>query len=684
MKRYTFEDIEVISDLMAGVLKDTVKSFRNLNPDNDSVIAICLPPSPELIFTLFAIEKVGAAYVPIDASFPEDRVFKIIKDCKPILVISDHHTNYVTKFDIVKEQVKIMSIQDLMNQAAERKAQEEALPEEILQEEEEEESLPLKEPLEPLPGPANLAERTAVVLYTSGSSGEPKGVRLSHRVLLNRLNWQWEQYPYNINEICVFKTSMTFVDSVAEIFGPLLQGIPLIVFDKHITAQPTVFIEKISHYKITRVTVVPSLLRAIFQTLTLIEKTASQNLLSSVKLWICSGEPLQFDLLAEFFEIFPRKHTLANFYGSTELTADVTAMTYNSREEAYKMIMDKKVPIGTPIDNAVIYVLDQELNMAEFGEIGEIYVAGYCLCSGYVGGTGSEKFVENPYTRTRTYKTMFKTGDFGRISETQDGSRVLFYEGRVDSQIKVRGQRIDLAEVQLAFSEIKLVSKVAVLCYHPGEEDQLVIAYVVPAESGVTLERLDPMLEKRLKDYERPIIKFVEHIPLLVNGKTDRQRLLTMFETEMLQREEFDDWTSLDLPPDRTEQVKVLLKVMSEVTLTSVETLAENFDNSFFNVGGTSLNAVAVVLKLRQHNLTISIAEFASAKTIRHVLLAISDVGPTETAEEVGSDARSSGGAEQEHDDIASKVGTSHGGTSHALKWTVVPLTDEHKEVATQ
>ncbi|CAL8104334.1 unnamed protein product [Orchesella dallaii] len=613
-KRFTFKDIEETSTRLAEVIKESVKNTKNLNPDNDSVIAVCLPPSEKLIFVLFAIHKIGATYVPIDVSFPEDRVFKIVKDCKPLLIISDHQTKYVGKFGIVKEQNKVVTVQDLLTQVAEKSSETEAGPA----------STSSKLAFSPLPGLPIVAERAAIILYTSGSSGEPKGVRLGHRAVMNRLSWQWQEFPYTPDEVCAFKTSLTFVDSVPEIFGPLLQGYPIVIFEKHVVSEPPIFMEKLSLHKITRVTLVPSLLRAIFQTLTLTDTAHGIGLLSTVKLWICSGEPLPFDLVSEFFELYPRRYTLANFYGSTEITGDVTYVAYNTREEAYKKVVEKKIPIGVPVHNTVIYVLDKEMNMAENGDVGEIYVAGYNLASNYVGGANPDKFVENSYTRTTAFKTLYRTGDYGRIGRTQDGTRMLFYEGRVDSQIKVRGQRIDLAEVELALSEIHLIQKVVVLCYRPGQEEQMILAYVVPLEPSVTIDRLEPMIAKRLRDYERPIIKFVDNIPLLVNGKTDRQRLLKMFEKQLNHKEEFEDWNTLDIPETKVHETKVLFRVMAEVTGTSVETLAENIDNSFFNVGGTSLNAVTVVVKLRAHHLFISLRDFVHAKNIRHILLAVS------------------------------------------------------------
>lgn len=184
--RYTFMELENISDKMAEILKETLKSIRNQNPDSDSVIAICIPPSSKLIFVLFAIYKIGACYVPIDVSFPEDRVFKIVKDCKPILIISDHHANCLSKFDIVKEQAKVLSTQDLMNQVNGKMEQDSAADHSAEDDEEEGDTtdaeltqldIQMKDnnnskskttPIAPLGGHPVLAERTAIVLYTSG------------------------------------------------------------------------------------------------------------------------------------------------------------------------------------------------------------------------------------------------------------------------------------------------------------------------------------------------------------------------------------------------------------------------------------------------------------------------------------------------------------------------------------
>lgn len=141
-------------------------------------------------------------------------------------------------------------------------------------------------------------------------------------------------------------------------------------------------------------------------------------------------------------------------------------------------------------------------------------------------------------------------------------------------------------------------------------------------------------IEKTLREYERPIIRLLNEIPLLVNGKTDRQRLLKMFEAEIRNGEEFDNWESLALPPEKLDLAKVLLQTISQVTGTSLQTIAENFDDSFFNVGGTSLNTVVVIVKLREQNYYISIPEFTSARSIREILMCISAIDQVENIDD--------------------------------------------------
>ena len=187
----------------------------------------------------------------------------------------------------------------------------------------------------------------AAVFYTSGSTGIPKGVRLDHKTILQRLNWQSIRYPYGLQEVGCFKTSLTFVDSISEIWGPILSGQSLHIVPKQVLQDTEKLIEVLEDAKITRLVLVPSLLKAILTVLKYREATSNgPPILTNLKMWICSGEVISSELLLEFYQVFPEGTKICNFYGSTEVMGDVTYAEFESRTEVKDSLLDNKVPIG--------------------------------------------------------------------------------------------------------------------------------------------------------------------------------------------------------------------------------------------------------------------------------------------------------------------------------------------------
>ena len=291
----------------------------------DKIVAVCLHPSIDMIVSLLAIFKSGAAYLPIEPSFPADRVSHILQDSKPAVLISSSSVLQSSSFASVVETSSV-HVYDL------------DLTESI--EEEEERSVEL---------PAD-GKTLAVVLYTSGSTGIPKGVRLQHRTILHRLSWQWNTFPYSADEVGCFKTALTFVDSIAEIWAPLLIGVPVHIVPKAVTQDTQRFIDLLDRCEISRLVLVPSLLKAIL-TLLKSEPERDSTPLKRLKIWVCSGEILTSQLLLEFYDVFPAGTIMCNYYGSTEVMGDVTYAVFDSKEQVLDALVDNKVPIGT------IYVL---------------------------------------------------------------------------------------------------------------------------------------------------------------------------------------------------------------------------------------------------------------------------------------------------------------------------------------
>nr|XP_045596856.1 mycosubtilin synthase subunit C-like [Procambarus clarkii] len=278
----TYHHLNERANKLARCILKRLLSSRCSNPDGDRVVAVCMAPSSHLVTSLLAIHKAGAAYLPLEVMFPEARVTHILKDSKPALLLAHGHppaihTDHTSPQ--LKNNVPILHLEDLQAEIDLERG----------------DDLTAQEV-----GVALTGSSIAAIFYTSGSSGIPKGVRLSHRALLNRLAWQWQTFPYQKEEVCCFKTTLTFADSIGEIFGPLLTGHQVVVIPKAVTRAVDEMVAVLEKEKVGRLVLVPSLLRSI-----LLHCSADESpKLSSLRLWVCSGEVLTSDLLHSFFETF--------------------------------------------------------------------------------------------------------------------------------------------------------------------------------------------------------------------------------------------------------------------------------------------------------------------------------------------------------------------------------------------
>ena len=307
----TFEQLDKQSTELARQLLS-----RHQRPDNgaDWIVAVCLPPSADLIVSLLAIFKLGAAYLPLDPSFPSNRVAHILSDARPALLLSSTPVLDETHFDQIQDDLTVFRYDGQVMQQGGDSA--------VL---------------------SSSQQELAIVLYTSGSTGTPKGVRLTHRNIYHRLFWQWHTFPYAAGEVAVFKTALTFVDSIAEIWAPLLKGVPIVVVPKIVTQDPERFIATLESHKVSRLVLVPSLLSSILAYVA--EQPENQcRPLHHLRLWVCSGEVLTAKLLVQFFHLFDA--VVCNFYGSTEITGDVTSVIFRNKEDVESSLLENKVPLG--------------------------------------------------------------------------------------------------------------------------------------------------------------------------------------------------------------------------------------------------------------------------------------------------------------------------------------------------
>jgi amino acid adenylation domain-containing protein len=506
-----------------------------LGVNNQSLVPICIERSFEMSIGILAILKTGAAYVPVDPQYPLDRIQFIIDDCNADILIAGNSDLLIPKPGI--RNIDLSDWKPFQNQS--------------------------KSNLEASIELNNLA----YVIYTSGSTGKPKGVMNEHGGLLNRLLWAQSYYKLTEKDCVLQKTTFCFDVSVWELIWPLLVGAKL-VFAKPEGHKDSNYLKKIiEDQSITMLHFVPSMLEVFLSDL-----KAGDCL--NLKKVLTSGEALKTHQVQLFESKLPNAQ-LHNLYGPTEAAIDVT---YWSLPKKHKI--QNTVPIGKPVANTSIYILDPWLQVVPLGCEGEIHIAGVQVARGYLNNDRltRQKFVKDPF---QTNARMYKTGDKGRW--LTDGN--IEYLGRTDEQLKVRGFRIEPGEIEIVILESGLVKRTAVI----GKQDSManiqLVAYVVVAET-YQKESLLTFLKQKLPDYMIPAVFMeIDEIPLTSNGKLNRKAL-----------PEPSIQLTNEIVPPRNELEKTLVEVWKQVL--NLETIS--IHDNFFEIGGHSLLAFRILSGVRK------------------------------------------------------------------------------------
>ncbi len=455
-----------------------------------TLVGLCVERSLDMLVSLLGILKSGAAYVPLDPSYPQERL---------AFMLSDAHASLLLTQEYLLDALPATGMPTVLLDAHWHAI--------------------AREP-ESNPAHAVSGEDVAYVIYTSGSTGQPKGVLATHRATLNRLYWMWECFPFTADERCCQKTSLSFVDSIWEIFGPLLQGISTVILPDEVVKNPSHLIHTLVEQRVTRIVLVPSLLYVVLDTALDLPLHLSQ-----VKYWISSGEALPLELAQRFLSQMPDS-VLLNLYGSSEVAADATYHPVTRGQQS------SSIPIGRPIANIQVYLLDAQLQPVPIGVPGEIYIGGAGLARGYLHRPEltAEKFLPHPFSQ-QPGSRLYKTGDLARY--LPDGNIV--YLGRSDRQVKIRGYRIEVQEIEATLAQHPSVRQAAVAVRDEKANDKRLVAYVVPvAESSaihngaqsLTASALRTFLQTKLPEYMLPsAVVLLPALPLTPNGKIDWQVL---------------------------------------------------------------------------------------------------------------------------------------------------------------
>ncbi len=518
-------------------------SLSRLGVGPEVRVGICAERSPDLVVGLLAILKAGGAYVPLDPDYPGERLAFMIEDAgAPVLLVQKE---LIARLPEAAE-ARVVPLVGGDWQAA-RKGEGEDAP--------------------PVVDPDSLA----YVIYTSGSSGRPKGVMNTHRGIVNRLLWMQEAYGLGSGDSVLQKTSMSFDVSVWELFWPLFTGAKLVLARPGGQRDPHYLAALIETEEVTTAHFVPSLLGVFLD-----ETTAGRC--ASLRRVVASGEALSPELVRRFFAS-GLTADLYNLYGPTEAAVDVTSWRCEPpRDEA-------PVPIGRPVANTRLCVLDGDLGPVPLGVAGELFLGGVQVARGYLRRPAltAERFVPDPDIR-RVGERLYRTGDLARYRA--DGA--VEYLGRADHQVKIRGFRIELMEIEAALAQHPGVREAAVVVRDDATRGRWLVAYVaVQPERTPAAAELREELRRTLPDYMVPAaFVILGALPLQPNGKVDR-RALAALKTEAPSR--------LATSP-RTPEEELVAGVWAE--LLDLPTVGVHED--FFALGGHSLLATRVISRLRQ------------------------------------------------------------------------------------
>ncbi|ESQ11495.1 MAG: non-ribosomal peptide synthase [Thiohalocapsa sp. PB-PSB1] len=550
----SYRELDILADHVARRL-----SGAGAGPG--SLVGVLLERSIGMVAGLLGILKLGAAYLPLDPAYPTQRLEYMLSDSGAALLLTDD----ALLSRLPSTHSTLIRLADCMAKA--------------------------ENAADPLTAATVRPDDIAYVIYTSGSTGQPKGIEATHGATENRLDWMWRTQPFDADDVCVHKTALSFVDSVWEIFGPLLRGVPSVILPEWLVQDIPRLIETLARYRVTRIVLVPSLLRALLDA----ELDAGRGLgdrLALLRHWVCSGETLPLELVQGFQAALPQAR-LINLYGSSEVAADVTWYDATALAES-DAPPPARVPIGQPIDNVRCYILDAQLQPVAPGIIGELYIGGGCLARGYRGRQEltRERFIANPFAPGR----LFRTGDRARwrpiaeavgqdIQAEPEHRPDIEYLGRRDSQVKLRGFRIELGEIEAGLRAHPAVDDaVVLLAQHPS--GARLVGYIA-APTRPSPGDLHQFLARSLPGYMLPGgFVLLDRLPLTPNGKVDRQALSGLTPAEPTPERAPE--------PPTSELEQTLAAIWAEV-------LGRNRigrDDDFFLLGGHSLLATRITTRI--------------------------------------------------------------------------------------
>lgn len=553
--------------------------LRHKGVKAESIVALMLERSFEMIVGILGILKAGGAYLPVSPDFPHKRVSYMLEDSKAHVVLTTKQ--FSDKFSLDGALILDTLLVELADAPSDNLGQ------------------------------MNAPDNLAYIIYTSGSTGLPKGVMIEHISVINRINWMQKEYQLEEKEVILHKTPFTFDVSVWEVFWWFFVGASVCLLPPGAEKEAARIVSEIEKNKATTLHFVPSMLNVFLE---YIDNTVAADKLSSLRRVFASGEALPVQAAKKFNRLFKEINVhLHNLYGPTEATVDVTYFNCSDIEGL------GTIPIGKPIDNTSLYVLGKNDELSPIGVAGELCISGVGVARGYINNKKltSEKFVQiqwkDPLATEKLSKWVYRTGDLARWMP--DGN--IEYLGRMDHQVKIRGYRIELGEIENCILKHESINVAVVTAIEETEKDIYLCAYIVPSNNNFSVDILKKDLSLELPDYMIPSYFFsMDKIPLTSNGKVDRKLLPRPVKNEISN-------LKFEVPSDPVEYQ--LLNLWNEIL--PIDKISVNDD--FFEVGGHSLKANILLAKIhRDFKVELPLSVVFKYPTIREQAKYLKDLKP--------------------------------------------------------
>jgi amino acid adenylation domain-containing protein/non-ribosomal peptide synthase protein (TIGR01720 family) len=569
------EQVERTPDAVAVVFENEQLSYRQLNSranqlayylqsldvKRDVLVGICVERSWEMVVGLLGILKAGGAYVPLDPAYPQERLsYMLTHSGVEVLLTQQHLVERLPK----NETVVVCLDTDYPH---------------------------IAKHCEQNPITDTISNNLAYIIYTSGSTGKPKGAGVYHRGFLNLVNWLITDFQFTSKDSTVLISSLSFDLTQKNIFAPLIIGgilyLPPNGFD------PDYILDLIFKQRVTWINCTPSTFYSI-----LTSGDDSFAKIQSLRYVFLGGEPISIPSLLSWQNSPYCSAKIVNSYGPTECADVCSAYTVQQPNE----FLNKSIPIGKPLPNVKLHILDQNLQLVPVGVIGELCITGVGVGMGYINDLQrtNEKFIPNPFSHVKSER-LYKTGDLACY--LSDGN--IQYLGRIDNQVKIRGFRIELGEIETALSKHSDVQSSCVISREDTPGDKRLVAYIVPQPQVTpTISQLRSFLKEKLPDYMVPsTFVTLESLPLTPSGKIDRRAL---------PEPEARTGIESSLVAPRTPIEEKLAKIWAQVLRVEIVGIHDNF----FELGGDSILSIQIITRAKVAGIKLTVKQLFANQTI--------------------------------------------------------------------